>query len=95
MKKYTFKEYFQLAHCEKGSPSSKRLWGGIGYAICQICLLVACVLSFISGDGITEVLKGLIEFDLSISAALLGLSTIAGAFGNGRNISINDNKPEE
>lgn len=95
MKQYKFKEYFYLAHCEKGSPSSKRWYGGIGWVVCQICLGVACILSFIHGSGFTEILKDMWVFDLITSSALLGLSTIAGAFGGGKNVNIGNSKVEE
>lgn len=84
----SLKEFFYQAHCERDSPSSKRLYGGIAWVICQMCLVIACILSFINGDGITDVLKDMWEFDLITSAALLGLSTITGMFGNGKNVTI-------
>jgi len=79
--------FLYLIHCEKGIPSSKRFYGGIGWVVVQLCLFVACILSFIAGTGITEVLKDLLYFDLSISATLLGLSTISGIFGGGKQIT--------
>lgn len=88
MKNYTFKEYFYLAHCENGSPSSKRLYGGIGWMICQFCLIVASILSFIHLGNLSDIVKDMWIFDLITSSALLGLSTIAGAFG-GKQIVIN------
>lgn len=95
MKQYSFKEYFYLAHCEKGSPSSKRLWGGIGFAVVQLCLIAATILSFTKTGELSSLISNLLEFDLITSAALLGLSTIAGAFGGGKNVNIGNSKVEE
>lgn len=95
MKKYSFKEYFYLAHCEKGSPSSKRLWGAFGFAVVQLCLIAATVLSFVKTGELSNPVSNLLEFDLITSAALLGLSTIAGAFGGGRNVSIGKPQNQE
>lgn len=89
MNKSTFKQYFYQAHCETDYPSSKRLYGGIGWVICQLCLITACVLEFIKGVGLTELLKDMWTFDLITSSALLGLSTITSALGLGKTLQIN------
>lgn len=95
MKKYTFSEYLQLAHSEHSMPSSKRLYGAIGYVTVQTCLLSATILSLVRTGELSSILSGLIEFDLVTSAALLGLSTITGAFGGGRKMSINKETEDE
>ena len=78
----SFKNFINEAHCENHIPSSKRFWGGMMIACSQICIMVAAVLSFIKGQGITEVIKDLIEMDIIVGASLLGLNTITRAFGN-------------
>lgn len=79
--------FLYRVHCEKGVPSSKRLYGGIGWITVQICILAATILSLIQTGELTQILSGLIEFDMVTSAALLGLSTITGMFSGGRSIS--------
>ncbi len=74
------KGFLYSAHCEKGVPSSKRFWGGIGFAICQLCIIAATVLSFIHTGELSGTVSSLIDFDLGISATLLGLSTITRMF---------------
>lgn len=77
-----FKESFLYkAHCENGIPSSKRFWGGVGYCIVQVCLVVTATLSLIKTGGLDSMVSNLIEFDLITSASLLGLSTITRVFG--------------
>ena len=83
--------FWYLAHCESGVPSSKRLWGGIGFCICQLCILAATVLSFIHTGEMSGTVSGLIDFDLGISATLLGLSTLTRMFG-GNKTTIGNNK---
>lgn len=95
MKEYSFKEYFYLAHCEGKQPSSKRLWGAFGFAVVQLCLIAATVLSFVKTGELSSLISNLLEFDLITSAALLGLSTIAGAFGGGKNVSIGQPQQKE
>lgn len=87
--------FLYRAHCEKGSPSSKRLYGGIGWVAVQISILAATILSLIQIGELTTILSGLIEFDMITSAALLGLSTITGAFSGGRSISTTKTDPED
>lgn len=87
--------FLYRAHCEKGSPSSKRLYGGIGWITVQISILAATILSLIQIGELTTILSGLIEFDMITSAALLGLSTITGAFSGGRSISTTKTDPED
>jgi hypothetical protein len=72
--------FWYLAHCESGVPSSKRLWGGVGFCICQLCILAATILSFIHTGEMSGTVSSLIDFDLGISATLLGLSTITRMF---------------
>ena len=76
--------FWYLAHCESGVPSSKRLWGGIGFGICQACILTATILSFIHTGEMSSTVSSLIDFDLGISATLLGLSTITRMFGGNK-----------
>ena len=78
------KGFIYQAHCSGGYPSSKRFWGGIGFAICQLCIIAATILSFIHTDGLSGTVSSLIDFDLGISATLLGLSTITRMFGNNK-----------
>ena len=81
--------FWHLAHCENGIPSSKRLWGGIGFGVCQACIVSATILCFIHTGELSSTVSSLIDFDLGISAALLGLSTITRAFsGNRTNIGV-------
>lgn len=74
------KGFLYSAHCENGVPSSKRFWGGIGFAICQLCIIAATVLSFVHTGELSGMVSSLIDFDLGISATLLGLSTITRMF---------------
>lgn len=83
------KNFIYLAHCENGEPSSKRLWGGIGYGTFQLCVLAATILSLVITKELSSYVKDLLEIDLITSAALLGLSTITGVFGGGRRLSVN------
>lgn len=87
--------FFYKAHCEGKSPSSKRLWGAVGFATVQLCILAATILCLSKTGELSEALKGLLDFDLVTSAALLGLSTIAGAFGGGRKLSVGTTEKEE
>lgn len=73
--------FFYQAHCEGNEPSSKRLWGAIGYGAVQICLIVATALSLVKTGELSSTITGLLDFDLVTSASLLGLSTITRAFG--------------
>lgn len=88
--------FIYKAHCEKGIPSSKRLWGAIGYLTFQISVLAATILSLCMTTTLSQTIKDLLEVDLITSASLLGISTIVGAFGNGRSVSIGktNNKKE-
>lgn len=86
--------FWYLAHCEKGVPSSKRLWGGVGFCICQVCILAATVLSFIHTGEMSGTVSSLIDFDLGISATLLGLSTITRVF-EGNKSTIGGKKKDE
>ena len=87
------KGFWYLAHCEFDSPSSKRLWGGIGFGICQCCIVAATILCFVHTGELSGTVSSLIDFDLGISAALLGLSTLTRAFG-GNKTSVGNNKEE-
>ena len=80
------KGFWYLAHCEFDSPSSKRLWGGIGFGICQCCIVAATILCFVHTGELSGTVSSLIDFDLGISAALLGLSTITRAFGGNKSV---------
>lgn len=71
-----FLEFIKLAHCDGDMPSSKRLWGAVMISASQICIIIASILSFVAGTGITETLKDLIEIDIIIGASLLGLQTL-------------------
>lgn len=86
--------FIYQAHSEKGVPSSKRLWGGIGYGTFQICVVAATILSLIITKELSSYVKDLLEVDLITSAALLGLSSITGAFGNGRQVNVKDSEEQ-
>ena len=95
-KRCMFKEggFLYLAHCESGVPSSKRFWGGIGYCMCQLCILAATILCFVKTGELNSTVSSLIDFDLGISATLLGLSTITRAFA-GNNMTLGRKKEKE
>ena len=76
--------FIYKAHCENDRPSSKRLWGAIGYLTFQVSVLAATILSLCMTTTLSQTIKDLLEVDLITSASLLGISTIVGAFGNGR-----------
>ena len=78
------KGFIYQAHCSGGYPSSKRFWGGIGFAICQLCIIAATVLSFIHTGELSGTVSSLIDFDLGISATLLGLASVTRMFGNNK-----------
>lgn len=85
------------AHCEGGIPSSKRLYGGIGFITVQLCLITATIISLIQTKELSGTLTSLLDFDLATSAALLGLSTVTRIFDRGKTtIGVEkDNKKEE
>lgn len=85
--------FLYLAHCENGVPSSKRLWGGVGFFICQLCIVTATILCFVHTGELSPTVSSLIDFDLGISATLLGLSTITRVFG-GNSSTIGGAKKE-
>lgn len=88
-----FSTFIRLAHCESGIPSSKRLWGAVMIATSQLCIIIASILSFVKGTGITEVLKNLIEIDIITGAALLGLQTITNVVSsrtNDKTVSVEE-----
>jgi hypothetical protein len=87
--------FWYLAHCESGVPSSKRLWGGIGFGICQCCIVAATILCFVHTGELSGTVSSLIDFDLGISAALLGLSTITRAFGGNKSVIGGEKKEDE
>ena len=76
--------FFYEAHCENGEPSSKRLWGGVGFATVQVCLFAATVLSLVKTGELSTPLENLLDFDLVTSASLIGLNTITRMFGNNK-----------
>ena len=85
-------------HCEekngKWYPSSKRFYGGIGFSICQLCILIATVLDLSLNHELSHVTSSLLDFDLAISASLIGLSTIVRSFGNNKT-SIGNEKTSD
>lgn len=89
--------FLYQSHCENGRPSSKRLYGGIGWMTVQLCVIAATVLSLCLTQELSYIIKDLLEMDLIVSASLLGLSTITGIFGKGRSVSVGGNfeKKEE
>lgn len=88
------KSFLYKAHCEGNEPSSKRLWGGIGFATVQICLVAATVLSLVKTGELSSMISNLLDFDLITSASLIGLNTIMRTF-NGNKTSIgNDKQPQ-
>lgn len=86
--------FIYQSHCENGSPSSKRLYGGIGWMTVQLCIIAATVLSLCLTQELSITIKDLLEMDLIVSASLLGLSTITGVFGK-RQISIGKEEKKE
>lgn len=90
-----FSEFLYKSHSEHGKePSSKRFWGGVMIGCSQIILIAATVLSFIHGDGITNVIKDLIEMDIVVGATLLGLTSVTRIFDN-QTITANGPEQEE
>ena len=97
--------FIYKAHCENNIPSSKRLWGAIGYLTFQVSVLAATILSLCMTTTLSQTIQDLLEIDLITSASLLGISTIVGAFGGGRSVAIgtttqktqdsNKNNPDE
>jgi len=59
-----------------------------------VCVIAATILSLIIAKELPSYLKDLLEIDLITSAALLGLSTIAGVFGNGRRVDVNNSEEQ-
>lgn len=82
--------FIYKAHCENNYPSSKRLYGGIGYVTFQLCVLAATVISLCMSGELSDTVKSLLDIDIITSASLLGLSSITSAFGGSRSISVND-----
>ena len=80
--------FLYIAHCEENRPSSKRLYGGIGWMTVQLCMVAATILSLCITQELSYIIKDLLEMDLIVSASLLGLSTITGIFGKGRSVTI-------
>lgn len=93
MNNKTLHSFFYEAHTEKGAPSSKRLYGGIGFIVCQLCIIAATVLSLSMTGELSNTVASLIDFDMVASTALLGLSTITRAFG-GNKTDISNEKSE-
>lgn len=90
--------FLYAAHCEFNSPSSKRLYGGIGFITVQCCLISATILSLVKTGELSGTISSLLDFDLITSASLLGLSTITRAFGNNKTTigsKVNDKEKSE
>jgi hypothetical protein len=85
----SIKDFIYKSHCEGDNPSSKRLYGGVMIICSQLILIVATVLSFINGSGITSTIKDLIEIDIIVGSTLLGLTTVSRIFKDGSSISSN------
>lgn len=86
--------FFYEAHCENGSPSSKRLWGAVGFTTVQICLISATILSLYETGELSSGILSLLDFDLVTSASLIGLTTISRMFGGNRT-NIGNKKENE
>ena len=78
------KGFLYTAHCEGDYPSSKRLYGGIGFITVQCCLITATIISLVKTGELSPTLSNLLDFNLLTSASLLGLSTITRAFGKNK-----------
>lgn len=78
------KGFLYTAHCEGDYPSSKRLYGGIGFITVQCCLITATIISLVKTGELSPTLSNLLDFNLLTSASLLGLSTITKAFGKNK-----------
>jgi len=88
--------FLYQAHCEHGKPSVKLLYGGIGFMLIQICICTFVIVSIIRGDAPTGVFKDFFFFNLSISATLLGLTTLTNIFnGNKYSEPPKEKEPEE
>ena len=85
----SLKDFIYKSHCEGSNPSSKRLYGGLMIICSQLILIVATILSFINGAGITSTIKDLIEIDIIVGSTLLGLTTMSRIFKDGSSISSN------
>lgn len=67
---YTFRQFMQLAFSEKGSPSSKRVVGGL----LVIGVIISTIISVCLGH--TIFLESILNTSLIVGAALLGLSSV-------------------
>lgn len=83
----SIKNFIYKSHCEGDAPSSKRLYGGFMILCSQVILIVATILSFVNGTGITSTIKDLIEIDIIVGSSLIGLTTISRVFNGGGSVS--------
>lgn len=70
VKEYTFRQFMQLAFSENGSPSSKRVIGGL----LVIGVIISTIVSVCLGH--TMFLENILNTSLIVGAALLGLSSV-------------------
>lgn len=91
---YKLLNFTRLAFSERGYPSSKRLFGGF---------IIICAMAYtgwsIWKDGMTENNKNVLETEIVIAGALLGVSSVTsiwkgnantGTIGNNQNIEAED-----
>lgn len=88
----SFTSFLYQSHCEGNIPSSKRIYGGFMILCSQIIIIIATILSFIHGNGITSTLKDLIEMDIIVGSTLIGLTTVSRIFKDGSSVSTNQTK---
>ena len=56
--------------------SSKRFNGTVGFMVVQLCIIAAVVLELTLTKELSELLVGVLKFDIVVSSALLGLGSI-------------------
>lgn len=71
--------FLALAFSENGSPSSKRIIGGIIMIVVMFCTTYSCVKA-----GMTENNKSIIEFEIITAGTLLGLSNVTDIWKNNK-----------
>lgn len=90
-KTYTFKEYVQLAFCENGVPSSKRIVGTF-----VICFVLLIMLVSLIRDGVTPFLETMCQTMAVGGFSLIGLKTFTSIFKHeDKEIQVSAGKDEE
>ena len=71
-------EFIKKVISSSNEASSKRFNGTIGFLMIQSCIVAASVLELILTDDhkLTELMVGLLKFDLIVCATLLGLGSL-------------------